>query len=175
MRFIVPGWSVEFWWQWAALCPEPYLCSFWEGGVLLSAGTGTALKGNHHHCASKGDLVWSRWLDYLLTTHCGHCSSVLRSILCACCLDVALWLILCDLQVRSHCDHIVANGGLQLLQRVYQLRTDSMKIQRNIVRIIGNLALNEGAHQAIAQSGKSVTNLNKLETVLIMCNPDWVR
>lgn len=39
-----------------------------------------------------------------------------------------------------------------------------MKIQRNIVRIIGNLALNEGAHQAIAQSGKSVTNLNKLET-----------
>uniref|UniRef100_A0A3P9CNN5 Protein SERAC1 n=1 Tax=Maylandia zebra TaxID=106582 RepID=A0A3P9CNN5_9CICH len=56
-------------------------------------------------------------------------------------------------KVRSHCDHIVANGGLQLLQRVYQLRTDSMKIQRNIVRIIGNLALNEGAHQAIAQSG----------------------
>lgn len=86
-----------------------------------------------------------------------------------------MWLILCDLQVRSHCDHIVANGGLQLLQRVYQLRTDSMKIQRNIVRIIGNLALNEGAHQAIAQSGKSVTNLNKLETALIMCNPDWVR
>lgn len=56
-------------------------------------------------------------------------------------------------KVRSHCDHIVANGGLQLLQRVYQLRRDSMKIQRNIVRIIGNLALNEGAHQAIAQSG----------------------
>uniref|UniRef100_A0A3Q0RIH3 Protein SERAC1 n=1 Tax=Amphilophus citrinellus TaxID=61819 RepID=A0A3Q0RIH3_AMPCI len=56
-------------------------------------------------------------------------------------------------KVRSHCDHIVASGGLQLLQRVYQLRRDSMKIQRNIVRIIGNLALNEGAHQAIAQSG----------------------
>uniref|UniRef100_A0A3P8TGX2 Protein SERAC1 n=1 Tax=Amphiprion percula TaxID=161767 RepID=A0A3P8TGX2_AMPPE len=54
---------------------------------------------------------------------------------------------------KSHCDHIVANGGLQLLQRVYQLRGDSLKIQRNIVRIIGNLALNEGVHKAIAQSG----------------------
>uniref|UniRef100_A0A8C2ZYY5 Protein SERAC1 n=1 Tax=Cyclopterus lumpus TaxID=8103 RepID=A0A8C2ZYY5_CYCLU len=53
----------------------------------------------------------------------------------------------------THCDHIVANGGLQLLQRVYQLRRDSLKIQRNIVRIIGNLALNESVHQAISQSG----------------------
>lgn len=56
-------------------------------------------------------------------------------------------------KVQSHCDHIVANGGLQLLQRVYELRRDSLKIQRNIVRIIGNLALNESVHQAIAQSG----------------------
>uniref|UniRef100_H2VB60 Protein SERAC1 n=1 Tax=Takifugu rubripes TaxID=31033 RepID=H2VB60_TAKRU len=54
---------------------------------------------------------------------------------------------------KSHCDHIVANGGVQLLQRMYQLRKDSLKIQRNIVRIIGNLALNESIHQAIAQSG----------------------
>ncbi|XP_027140371.1 protein SERAC1 [Larimichthys crocea] len=56
-------------------------------------------------------------------------------------------------KVQSHCDHIVANGGLQLLQRVYQLRQDSLKIQRNVVRIIGNLALHESIHQAIAQSG----------------------
>ncbi|XP_029903422.1 protein SERAC1 isoform X2 [Myripristis murdjan] len=56
-------------------------------------------------------------------------------------------------KVQSHCDHIVANGGLQLLQRVYQLRRDSLKIQRNIVRIIGNLAINESVHQAIVQSG----------------------
>ncbi|RXN24279.1 SERAC1 isoform X1 [Labeo rohita] len=56
-------------------------------------------------------------------------------------------------KVHSHCDHIVANGGLQLLQRVYQLRRDSPKIQRNIVRIIGNLALNERLHTAIVQSG----------------------
>ncbi|XP_053736994.1 protein SERAC1 isoform X2 [Synchiropus splendidus] len=56
-------------------------------------------------------------------------------------------------KVQSHCDPIVANGGLQLLQRVYQLRRDSLKIQRNIVRIIGNLALNESLHQAIVQSG----------------------
>nr|XP_061806896.1 protein SERAC1-like [Nerophis lumbriciformis] len=56
-------------------------------------------------------------------------------------------------KVQSHCDHIVSNGGLQLLQRVYQLRRDSKKIQRNIVRIIGNLALNDRVHQAIVQSG----------------------
>ncbi|XP_051511276.1 protein SERAC1 isoform X2 [Myxocyprinus asiaticus] len=56
-------------------------------------------------------------------------------------------------KVPSHCGHIVANGGLQLLQRVYQLRQDSPKIQRNIVRIIGNLALNESVHTAILQSG----------------------
>ncbi|XP_061900552.1 protein SERAC1 isoform X2 [Entelurus aequoreus] len=56
-------------------------------------------------------------------------------------------------KVQSHCDHIVSNGGLQLLQRVYQLRRDSQKIQRNIVRIIGNLALNESIHKAIVQSG----------------------
>uniref|UniRef100_A0A3Q2C7N7 Protein SERAC1 n=1 Tax=Cyprinodon variegatus TaxID=28743 RepID=A0A3Q2C7N7_CYPVA len=56
-------------------------------------------------------------------------------------------------KVISHCDHIVANGGLQILQRLYQLRKESQKIQRNIVRIIGNLALNEGIHQAIVQSG----------------------
>ncbi|CAG03599.1 unnamed protein product, partial [Tetraodon nigroviridis] len=55
--------------------------------------------------------------------------------------------------VQSHCDHIVAKGGLQLLQRMYQLRPDSLKIQRNIARIIGNLALHESIHQAIGQSG----------------------
>lgn len=59
----------------------------------------------------------------------------------------------CSPQVQSHCDHIVSHGGLQLLQRVYQLRKDSLKIQRNIIRIIGNLALNDSVHQAIAQSG----------------------
>ncbi|CAL8318034.1 unnamed protein product [Boreogadus saida] len=56
-------------------------------------------------------------------------------------------------KVQSHCDHIVAHGGLQLLQRVFQLRKDSLKIQRNVVRIVGNLALNERVHQAIVQSG----------------------
>ncbi|KAM4522682.1 protein SERAC1 [Odontesthes bonariensis] len=56
-------------------------------------------------------------------------------------------------KVQSHCNYIVANGGLQLLQRVYHLRRDSLKIQTNIIRIIGNLALNEGVHQAIFQSG----------------------
>lgn len=56
-------------------------------------------------------------------------------------------------KVQSHCDDIIAGGGLQLLQRVFQLRPQSQKIQRNIIRIIGNLALNDHAHPAIVQSG----------------------
>ncbi|KAF5900259.1 protein SERAC1 isoform X1, partial [Clarias magur] len=56
-------------------------------------------------------------------------------------------------KVPSHCEHIVSRGGLQLLQRVYHLRRDSQKIQRNIVCIIGNLALNESLHADIVQSG----------------------
>ncbi|XP_072358781.1 protein SERAC1 isoform X3 [Scyliorhinus torazame] len=56
-------------------------------------------------------------------------------------------------KVPSHCDQIVMNGGLQLLQKIYQLRHDSQKIQRNIIRTIGNLALHEHLHSAIAQSG----------------------
>ncbi|XP_078412944.1 protein SERAC1 isoform X4 [Cetorhinus maximus] len=56
-------------------------------------------------------------------------------------------------RVPSHCDKIVMNGGLQLLQKIYQLRHDSQKIQRNIIRTIGNLALHEHLHSAIAQSG----------------------
>lgn len=68
-------------------------------------------------------------------------------------------------QVQSHCDQIVANGGLQLLQRMYQLRKDSLKIQRNIVRIIGNLALNESIHQAIAQSGNALYHSGSLSAV----------
>ncbi|XP_067900826.1 protein SERAC1 isoform X5 [Heterodontus francisci] len=57
------------------------------------------------------------------------------------------------IEVPSHCDKIVLNGGLQLLQKMYQLRQDSQTIQRNIIRTIGNLALNEHLHSAIAQSG----------------------
>lgn len=71
-------------------------------------------------------------------------------IMCGCSVLLSLFF---PTQVPSHCVHIVANGGLQLLQRVYQLRRDSQKIQRNIVRIIGNLALNEILHTDIVQSG----------------------
>ncbi|XP_048392552.1 protein SERAC1 isoform X2 [Stegostoma tigrinum] len=55
-------------------------------------------------------------------------------------------------KVPSHCDKIVMNGGLQLLQKIYQLRQDCPKIQRNIIRTIGNLALHEHLHSALAQS-----------------------
>ncbi|CAI9587099.1 unnamed protein product [Staurois parvus] len=56
-------------------------------------------------------------------------------------------------KISSHVDKIVSNGGLQLLQRIYMLRKDSQKIQRSIMRIIGNLALHEHLHVDIVDSG----------------------
>ncbi|XP_077342397.1 protein SERAC1 [Lithobates pipiens] len=56
-------------------------------------------------------------------------------------------------KIPSHVDKIVSNGGLQLLQRIYMLRKDSQKIQRSIMRIIGNLALHEHLHIDIVDSG----------------------
>ncbi|KAM9316148.1 protein SERAC1 [Gastrophryne carolinensis] len=56
-------------------------------------------------------------------------------------------------KISSHVDKIVSNGGLQLLQRIYSSRTDSQKIQRSIIRIIGNLALHEHLHPDIVNTG----------------------
>ncbi|XP_074846406.1 protein SERAC1 isoform X2 [Carettochelys insculpta] len=56
-------------------------------------------------------------------------------------------------KVSTHCDKIEANGGLQLLQRIYQLRNDSAKIQRNVIHIIGNMALDERLHSSIVRAG----------------------
>ncbi|KAM9234810.1 protein SERAC1 isoform 1-T1 [Dugong dugon] len=56
-------------------------------------------------------------------------------------------------EIPTHCDKIEANGGLQLLQRLYQLYKDCPKVQRNIMRVIGNMALNEHLHPAIVRSG----------------------
>ncbi|KAM9187818.1 LOW QUALITY PROTEIN: protein SERAC1-like [Dugong dugon] len=53
-------------------------------------------------------------------------------------------------EIPTHCDKIEANGDLQLLQRLYQLYKDCPKVQRNIMRVIGNMALNEHLHPAIA-------------------------
>ncbi|XP_018422690.1 PREDICTED: protein SERAC1 isoform X3 [Nanorana parkeri] len=56
-------------------------------------------------------------------------------------------------KISSHADKIVSSGGLQLLQRIYMLRKDSQKIQRSIMRILGNLALHEHLHSDIVHSG----------------------
>uniref|UniRef100_A0A8C9DTM2 Protein SERAC1 n=1 Tax=Prolemur simus TaxID=1328070 RepID=A0A8C9DTM2_PROSS len=56
-------------------------------------------------------------------------------------------------EISTHCDKIKANGGLQLLQRLYQFHKDCPKVQRNIMRIIGNMALNEHLHSPIVRSG----------------------
>ncbi|XP_063299475.1 protein SERAC1 isoform X2 [Pelobates fuscus] len=66
---------------------------------------------------------------------------------------ISLHALLKHSEIPSHSDKIVSNGGLQLLQRIYLLRMDSQKIQRSIVRIIGNLALNEHLHTDIVDSG----------------------
>lgn len=55
-------------------------------------------------------------------------------------------------EISTHCDKIEANGGLQLLQRLYRLHKDCPKVQRNIMRIIGNMALNEHLHSSIVRS-----------------------
>ncbi|XP_023613964.1 protein SERAC1 isoform X4 [Myotis lucifugus] len=55
-------------------------------------------------------------------------------------------------EIPTHCDKIEASGGLQLLQKMYQLHKDCPKVQRNIIRIIGNMALNEHLHSTIVQS-----------------------
>ncbi|XP_069625469.1 protein SERAC1 isoform X2 [Ranitomeya imitator] len=56
-------------------------------------------------------------------------------------------------RISTHAESIVLNGGLQLLQRIYLLRKDSQKIQRSIMRVIGNLALHEHLHSSIVDSG----------------------
>nr|XP_060609633.1 protein SERAC1 [Anolis sagrei ordinatus] len=56
-------------------------------------------------------------------------------------------------KVPSHCDGIESNKGLQLLQKLYCLRRDSPNIQRNIIHIIGNMALDERLHSSIFRAG----------------------
>ncbi|XP_063164140.1 protein SERAC1 isoform X2 [Candoia aspera] len=56
-------------------------------------------------------------------------------------------------KIPSHCDKIESNKGLQLLQKLYHLRRDSPKIQRSIIHIIGNMALDERLHASITRAG----------------------
>ncbi|KAG9484010.1 hypothetical protein GDO78_009752 [Eleutherodactylus coqui] len=65
----------------------------------------------------------------------------------------SLQAILKHSRISTHVDSIVSHGGLQLLQRIYLLRKDSQKIQRSIMRVIGNLALYRHLHVSIVDSG----------------------
>ncbi|KAM4866394.1 protein SERAC1 isoform 3-T4 [Thomomys bottae] len=56
-------------------------------------------------------------------------------------------------KIPTHCDQIEAKGGLQLLQRLHYLYRDCPKVQRNIMRIVGNMALSERLHTPIVRSG----------------------
>ncbi|ETE63434.1 Protein SERAC1, partial [Ophiophagus hannah] len=56
-------------------------------------------------------------------------------------------------KIPSHCNKIEANKGLQLLQKLYHLHRDSHKIQRSIIHIIGNMALDERLHASITRAG----------------------
>uniref|UniRef100_A0ABM5FZU2 Protein SERAC1 n=2 Tax=Pogona vitticeps TaxID=103695 RepID=A0ABM5FZU2_9SAUR len=56
-------------------------------------------------------------------------------------------------KVPSHCEEIESNKGLQLLQKLYHLCRNSPKIQRSIIHIIGNMALDERLHSSIYRAG----------------------
>ncbi|NWS39396.1 SRAC1 protein, partial [Probosciger aterrimus] len=75
-------------------------------------------------------------------------------------------------KVSSHCDKIEAKGGLQLLQRIYQLRKDSAKIQRNIIRIIGNMALDERWISVLAEVMKSPHVIQSSHAARALANLD---
>lgn len=67
-------------------------------------------------------------------------------------------------EIPTHCDKIEANGGLQLLQRLYQLYKDSPKVQRGIMRVVGNMALNEHLHSTIVRSVSPLKQMSFLST-----------
>ncbi|XP_044277945.1 protein SERAC1 isoform X3 [Varanus komodoensis] len=56
-------------------------------------------------------------------------------------------------KIPSHCDEIESKRGLQLLRKLYHLCRDSPKIQRSIIHIIGNMALDEQLHLSILSAG----------------------
>ncbi|KAM4816543.1 protein SERAC1 isoform X3 [Urocitellus parryii] len=70
-------------------------------------------------------------------------------------------------EIPTHCDKIEASGGLQLLQRLYQLHRDCPKVQRNIMRIIGNMALNEHLFSTIVHSAFKTWRQQDSERILI--------
>ncbi|XP_054991989.1 LOW QUALITY PROTEIN: protein SERAC1 [Sorex araneus] len=56
-------------------------------------------------------------------------------------------------EIAAHCDKLERNGGLQLLQRLYLLHQDCPQVRRSVLRIVGNMALREHLHAAIARAG----------------------
>ncbi|XP_070540656.1 protein SERAC1-like isoform X2 [Ptychodera flava] len=56
-------------------------------------------------------------------------------------------------ELPSHCDVIVQNGGVKLLQELALRRENSLTLLCKICRVIGNLCLHEHLHPQILQSG----------------------
>lgn len=56
-------------------------------------------------------------------------------------------------KIASHCEAMVDQGILELLQRIHILRPNALKIQRNCVRIISNICVHEELHPYILASG----------------------
>ncbi|KAM4866395.1 protein SERAC1 isoform 4-T5 [Thomomys bottae] len=69
-------------------------------------------------------------------------------------------------EIPTHCDQIEAKGGLQLLQRLHYLYRDCPKVQRNIMRIVGNMALSERLHTPIVRSAFKTWRQHDSEKVL---------
>ncbi|CAH1785151.1 unnamed protein product [Owenia fusiformis] len=56
-------------------------------------------------------------------------------------------------KILSHCEQIVEHGGLQMLLRASYERSRSLKIQRIVARIIGNIAVCPNLAENIVQAG----------------------
>ena len=58
------------------------------------------------------------------------------------------------MQVASHCKKIVHEGGLQLLHRIYATSGRSIKVCRNIARILANTSLDAELHGDLLNAGE---------------------
>ena len=56
-------------------------------------------------------------------------------------------------QHLQHCQEIVHNCGLQLLQRVVESRPKDLDIKKTVARIVGNLAVCTDLHKDIINTG----------------------
>lgn len=70
-------------------------------------------------------------------------------------------------KIRDHCEAMINLGVLELLQKIHDERPNALKIQRNAVRIISNMCVNENLHPFILKSGWLSTLVQLSESELL--------